>query len=199
MRRVAAESEAVQSAVVLVLRRRRLFGDGVAVPPSWSPSERTSGGGLVFGSAGEKRIIRWFYNPLVKDYCERVFRVVEEEKGVRLLRSQRPQKIRERATCTAQLGHYPMQSWPIRTSLPPHDATVNNKLIKLLPSLACPSPSLWFLRLDSKLSHSYLLILLPPPLCVVRLEIPAAMVTEGLRRSFQNVCRKVGTRILHTE
>ena len=66
-RRVAAESDAVQSPVVvaLVLRRRRLSGDGVAVPPSRSPSERTSGGGLVFGSAGEKRIIRWFYNALL--------------------------------------------------------------------------------------------------------------------------------------
>ena len=28
------------------------------------------------------------------------------------------------------------------------------------------------------------------PLCVVRLEIPAAMVTVGLSRSFQNVCSK---------
>lgn len=66
MGRVAAEPEAVQSAaVVLVLRRRSPFGDGVAVPPSRSPSERTSGGGLVFGSAGEKRIIRWFYNALL--------------------------------------------------------------------------------------------------------------------------------------
>ena len=57
-RRVAAESDAVQSPVVvaLVLRRRRLSGDGVAVPPSRSPSERvsSSAGGLVLRSACEK-------------------------------------------------------------------------------------------------------------------------------------------------